>query len=493
MVYLERMSLDLDTRVAIRHPDLGRIVQAVVGADEHDEAHWIEWKRGLDLATKQGCFPIARTILGMANRMPAAAGLVCEGLGYTVVGAEPGNLAGVMSVDLADLDQILEPWLGGVEGPRYAPTYVVLEGKKVLVVVVEAPKNGDPIFTLRKEFEGGARDGDVYVRKGARTERANSADMKALMERAAAAGGPAPDLEVSLVGDVPLSWFDALSVDGVVTAWVADRRRAMESAARAEERLRHPETAPLPKHRNFGAASAVADFARQQEQLARMARDATRMARIAGLADEPDKRSLDEYLAEVEQWTERATEAAPAVLVDRYLRGRHGRVAVRVHNPSGRYLPKVMVELHFEWERVVSTEPDYDEEYLPAEPRPYGEPTPSPLARSLAISPLTYPSIISSSLGGNPLPPRSWIEEGSVKIVFNVGDLRQEGTDTSDDHYLLLPERPPDGILRGTWKATVPEVHGVIRGDLDVPVQDDPVDLRDLLDYEPDDQSDEGG
>ena len=170
-----------------------------------------------------------------------------------------------------------------------------------------------------------------------------------------------------------------------------------------------------------------------------------------------------------------------------------GRVAVRVHNPSGRYLPKVMVELHFEWERVVSTEPDYDEEYLPAEPRPHGEPTPSPLARSLVISPLTYPSIISSSLGGNPLPPRSWIEEGSVKIVFNVGDLRQEGTDTSDDHYLPLPERPPDGILRGTWKATVPEVHGVIRGDLEVPVQDDPVDLRDLLDNEPDDQSDEGG
>lgn len=81
MVYLECMSLDLDTRVAIRHPDLGRIVQAVVGADEHDEAHWIEWKRGLDLATKQGCFPIARTILGMANRMPAAARVVCEGLG----------------------------------------------------------------------------------------------------------------------------------------------------------------------------------------------------------------------------------------------------------------------------------------------------------------------------------------------------------------------------------------------------------------------------
>jgi hypothetical protein len=138
-------------------------------------------------------------------------------------------------------------------------------------VVVEAPKNGDPIYTLRKEFEGG-RDGDVFVRKSGRTERANSADLKALVERAAAVGAATPDLEVSLVGDVPLSWFDPTTIDSIVAAWVGDRRRAMESAGRAEERL------------------------------ARMFRDATRMASIPGLADEPDKRTLDEYLAEVDAW-----------------------------------------------------------------------------------------------------------------------------------------------------------------------------------------------
>jgi hypothetical protein len=36
-----------DVRTAIRHPDLGRLVQAVVDADEHDEADWIEWKSTL--------------------------------------------------------------------------------------------------------------------------------------------------------------------------------------------------------------------------------------------------------------------------------------------------------------------------------------------------------------------------------------------------------------------------------------------------------------
>jgi len=489
MVYWPNMPIDLDTSAAIRHPDLGRVVQAVLDADAHDEADWIEWKSDLDLSTKKGCFPIARTILGVANRMPAVASLVCEGLGYIVVGAEPGNLLGVVSVDPADLDQMLEPWLGGVEGPRYTPTYVLLEGKKVLVVVVEAPKNGDPIYTLRKEFEGG-RDGDVFVRKSGRTERANSADLKALMERAAAVGAATPDLEVSLVGDVPLSWFDPTTIDSIVAAWVGDHRRAMESAARAEERRRHPETTPAPKCRNFDTtASIMADYARQQEHLARMVRDATRMASTAGLADEPDKRTLDEYLAEVETWGERATNAGPAVLVDRYLRARHGLVAVRVHNPSGRYLPKVMVEVHFEWDRVSSPEREYPEQRVPAEPRPYGEPTPSALARSLSLSPRIYPSVI-PPLGRTPMPQRSWTEKGSVRIVFNVGDLRQEDTDTSDEHYLFLPERPPDGTLHGTWKATVPEVHGVIRGTLEVPIREDPVELRELLDREPVDDDD---
>src|ERR1700736_3306122 len=119
MVNWQSMSIDLDIRAAIRHPDLGRLVQAVVDADEHDEADWIEWKSDLDLSTKKGCFPIARTTLGMANRIPAAASLVCEGLGYLVIGAEPGNLAGVTSVDPADLDQMLEGAVAlGRAGPR---------------------------------------------------------------------------------------------------------------------------------------------------------------------------------------------------------------------------------------------------------------------------------------------------------------------------------------------------------------------------------------
>lgn len=453
-----------------------------MAADTHDEAEWIEWKSGLDLSTKTGCFPIARTILGMANRLPASAALVCEGLGYIVVGAEPGNLLGVASVDPADLDQILEPWLGGVEGPKYALTYVLVDGKKVLVVVVEAPKNGDPIFTLRKEFDG-RRDGEIFVRKAGRTDLANSADLKALTERASNTRGEAPAFEVSLVGDVPLGWFDPTTVDGIIAPWVASRRRVMESNARAEERRRHPDTTPAD-HRNLDTTdSLLANYLRQQAEIDRMVRDSNRWASMSGLAAEPDKRTLEEYLAEVEKWAERATNAGHAVLVDRYLRAGHGLVAIRVHNPSGRYLPKVMVEVHFAWDRVTSPKPKHPEPRLPTEPRPYGEQTSSALAHSMAHLAQARPTM-APSFGRKPAR-RSWTEKGSVKIIFNVGDLRQEGTDRSEEHHLFLPERPPDGILQGTWKATSPDVDGVIRGTLDVPVRKDPVDLQKLFEREP--------
>lgn len=239
------MPINLDTRSAIRHPDLGKVIQAVIDADDHDESDWIEWKSNLDLPTKKGSFAVARTILGMANRMPRSAALVCDGLGYIIVGAEPGNLSGVVSVDPAVLDQLLEPG-------------------------VSSPKRGD---------------------------------------------------------------FEVL---------------------------------------------------------------------------------------------------------------------------------------------------------LQVEPRPYGEPTPTSLSRSLSSSHRIFsPQIAVPPVSRTPVRQRSWTEKGSVTIKFDIGDLRQEATDTSEEHYLFLPECPPDGTLHGTWKATVPEIHGVIRGTLQVPIRKDPVDFHELLDQSP--------
>jgi hypothetical protein len=195
------MPVNIDTTVALRGVhDLQRLVEAVIDADEHDELDWIEWKGTLDLSTKAGCFHVARAVLGMANRLPDRAGLTCVGVGYIIVGAEPGGLQGVASVDPATMDQHLDSYLGGAEGPRYTPTYVLVQEKRALVIVVEAPKSGDRIFSLRREFDK-IRSGTVFVRKAGRTVPADAKDLDALQIRLRT--GPAMRIITTEITDCP--------------------------------------------------------------------------------------------------------------------------------------------------------------------------------------------------------------------------------------------------------------------------------------------------
>lgn len=469
--------IDIDPRTEIRNPALGRLVEAVVGADEHDEHDWIEWKSTLDLSTNEGCFPIAKNILGLANRPPDSAAQAFEGLGYIVVGAEPGNLAGVVSVDMAELGQRIERWCGGAEGPRYSPQYVRVEDKTTLVVVVEAPKPGDPIHTLRKSFER-FEDGEIFVRKPGRTERATSADVKALVERAAGRQDAPPELEVTLVGDIPLPWIDADSTDRVIADWVSSEQGSMLRAAHDVERARNPARPSPELDRPVNAGGPLGDIARQAQSLTRMTRAVKVPSVITSMGSAPDRRSLAAYTEEVNAWAERARRAAPAVVASRLFEKGHGVVAVAVRNPSGRFLHNVRVEVSFDNEGLRLADPDPVGKHLPEQPRPYGRPEPF-LPRSTYRPPPILPSTLAAP------SPRSWVEGESARIVFDAGDLRQEATEESSEHRLLLSGCPPDRLLRGTWKATVPYFEGVLRGTVEIPVREDPIDLNGLLELDP--------
>lgn len=219
------MAIPIDTSTALRGTnELRSLVDAITQATDHDEADWVEWKSSLDLTTKDGCCAIARTVLGMANRMPERACQTCEGVGYMVIGAEPGSRHGIASVDPAIFEPLIESYVGGADGPRWLPTYVVDDGKSVLVVTVETPRPGDRIFTLRKEF-GGHKSGTVFVRKQGRTVPANAEDMDALQRRLTAVGkAGGASLDVRAAGDIPLSWLTSATTRTDIEAW-ADRQR----------------------------------------------------------------------------------------------------------------------------------------------------------------------------------------------------------------------------------------------------------------------------
>lgn len=176
------MSLRVDTARAHRTlAELADLVAAIVASDGKlgQESHWLEWKGPLPIDKQEGHFHIARAILGFANRDPERAARVCEGIAYVVVGAAPASVPGVKAVDFADLSQGVDRY---VQGVRWTPQYVAHDDKTVLVVIVEAPRAGDPIHTLRKgtdKFDAGT----IYHRGAGRTAPANPDDVKMLSDR----------------------------------------------------------------------------------------------------------------------------------------------------------------------------------------------------------------------------------------------------------------------------------------------------------------------
>jgi len=166
--------------------DLRALVQAIHQSPTmQQENNWCEWKCS-DPTSSEGLTGIARTILGFANRAVDVAQLACHGLAYMVVGAQPQSAPGVTVIDLADLGKKLKSY---VNGPSWTPHYVDYSGVTVLVIVVEAPRLGDRIYSLLKELKKNAttyKRGTVFHRGTAETEQATPNEIDMLADRYAA-------------------------------------------------------------------------------------------------------------------------------------------------------------------------------------------------------------------------------------------------------------------------------------------------------------------
>jgi len=180
------MAFALDTsRVLRSYAQLDALVRAVIAADPSDEDHFIEWKGWLDLSSRKGQFAVSRAIIGMSNRTVALASTRFEGCSYVIVGAEAGAAGGVAPIDQAPLNQGLSRYLGQAS-PTFQAQSVDIDGRSVMVFTIEAPRDGDPIFSTATEFGDEVqtvRSGSIFVRKGARTEYANHGDLAALQHR----------------------------------------------------------------------------------------------------------------------------------------------------------------------------------------------------------------------------------------------------------------------------------------------------------------------
>lgn len=182
------MVLQIDSSAPLRtSAELAVLVEAVLGAAAEDESRAIEWKGAFaDLREQHSSFTVARAVLGMANRPVALARQDYGGLGYVVVGATPGSLEHQPQPDSAELLAAIGRYTGH-GWPYFDPRVIRIEGKDVLVVVVQRPQDGDRIALLQRSYQPPkgpqVEEGTIFVRRPGATQRASRQELESLQDR----------------------------------------------------------------------------------------------------------------------------------------------------------------------------------------------------------------------------------------------------------------------------------------------------------------------
>ena len=423
------MTLNADIRQAARSLASQRLlIEAVIDASPGEpETDWIEWKSDIDLGAKEWQAEVARQILGFANRDPDQAGRSCEGCAYFVGGAAPGDIRGSRSHDPAKVDAWLTAYLGGVaDSPRWSATYVAVRGADVLLVTVEAPRWGDPIWTLRKEYTSPSsripiRAGSVFTRKKGRTEQADPSDIRSLTARA---GSGPRRLSVNLRIDEGSAVSLDLS-DQAIADWVSAERRSLL------EPVTHSEDAPL----------------------------ATMWLQ--------ERRKPDEFRAEVEEYLDGARDSVRAAARRGAIRHELGFVSLWVDNNTVHNFAKVVVELTIPGDGVAAY---FDPEAvggpkMPSRPERWGT-NPLETMRSRLLDPLT----ILSTSALDRLPRGTIDNSGSARIRFSEVDVRPSHSHGLPSIYVLVGHDHAGSALHATWLATASDVSGLVTGNVDIPV-----------------------
>jgi hypothetical protein len=463
------MALVFDTARALRtHGSRVALVEAIVAAPEGtQETRAYEWKSQINLDNKTWRFRAAKAVLGFANRDPALALRWFEGCAYFVAGASPGELNGTSVVDAASLEDMLAPYVGkGPAGPDWSPDYVELDGKHVLVITIEPPRMGHPIWTLLKEYtpdKGEARlhPGAVFARQEASTETASPADIVMLARRAAATGSTLGGLSLVLS---PKS--QAVPIDTSKTAfkaWLDAEREATKAP---------PEPKPRPVPRavldlTTDAAKAkgvtVGELFRSIEGLG-----AAGFAR--GFALSTDSRTRQQYDDAVDRYLKAAAGRLPGLVMRSAIRGGLGKIVLDLRNDSPNNFHKVEVELYIS----TSSAQAYFESFevpgkrLPTRPIAFGKDRQDLFGYASALRvPSPYIPSFLPNIGVN----RGNIDNsGSSRIRLPHVDVRPNRLAELDVFYLVVPPEMAGKTVTATWTATATDASGDMEGTLEIPV-----------------------
>jgi hypothetical protein len=425
------VALPIDTTSAVRGPSARlALVKALRDASTSEpETDWIEWKSEADLTAKAWQGELASHILGFANRDPKVAARNVEGYAYLLVGVEAGALAGVAPLDPAKLDDGLSRYLGGADGPRWEPDYIEVDGQTVLVITIEAPREGDRIFTLRKAFttESGRThpEGRIFVRRlGKTSPEPSSAEIEMLTARLRP---PRQGLNLELLrsGDDPI--VPLLTSPKTRAEWLEKIRAGL---------MEKVSTAP---GQDLGYGSVAMS--------------------ILG-----ESRSPATYREEVDAYLDKLDALFPEIARAQAVERGVGRVALAVRNNSDENFRGLLVEIRVVGE-VMAFFDHYEARGLyerPRPPRAWGSSLIDSLGRGIDVAPV-------AKIGDH----GSIDNTASALVRYPVFDLRPGYERTLNDIFLIVgPERAGE-TLALEWMATSTSVAGSIGGTIEVVVAGD--------------------
>lgn len=473
------MTLNVDTTKAIRsYASYSDLVAAVRDAPPStQETIALEWKSEAELADKSWQAELSRQVIAFANRDPDVAAPHFEGCAYVLVGVSPGSLKGTAYYDAATIDDWISPYVRhGREAPAWAASYVELDGVTVLILTIEPPRFGDPIWTCRKEYRGDlraepnavkrpVRDGGVYVRHQAASVEADSADMDMLQRRLLANQRLIAGVSVTIASESAACAIDAS--DEAIEAW-ADRERTA---------LRPPP--PPPPASDATTVLGAAMVAQINKALTDLA--------LSSQFWEPDARTPAQYQAEVDKYVARATKDMPAVMLRRAAELRLGRIVLSVANASHQPIKQLEIELTIVGGVVwAGNRPrDVPEAALPRRPVMLGEGGRSRLAALSGIGGYGGTDV-SALLARGVVSARPTVffdnAPGSCRLTFAPIDLYARKTAQLPEFYLIVSAADHGtATITATWIARGGEMAGTPEGSIEIPIAEHVPTIDDLL------------
>lgn len=451
------MTVAIDSSKAYRWPsELVELINAVTSTDPNNESTWIEWKSTLDLDDKSGHHHIAKHILGFANRTVTTARRHADGHAYLVVGAEPGTLAGVAPVDQAVLTPRIARYVGSEV--RWRAEYIGVREQQVLVIVVDPPRHGDPIFPLRRQL-GDHPKGRIFVRRAGHTELADDFEVDELVRRARGT--------------------DSLGIAIEPTAPVIERRPELPDADRL---------ADVEKSATLARPSYQEQVAMPWGPGAGIARYAVSLGRVL---QTPDDRNKEDYQNEVNGHRSRYKRAIQERCVWRLWNHQPFSLQLEILNLTDDNFTDIRIELHVpgdvhSWPEDLRTSDPRSEPGLPNRPDVLGTPRPmygfgSNRLLSAVQSP-RFPSTQPPTRG----PGVEVHDTGSVTINYSGIDLRPH-ENTSLSPVRLLVEAQAGTVLDCEWKATAGNARGQLTGRFAMTIGEPTLSFEDIeRDAEPD-------